>query len=40
MASFPGVSPSLFEGSATITGIADGRPVTGQAYVEQQGHWK
>lgn len=40
MASFPGVTPSEFEGSATVTGIAAGRPVTGQAYVEQLGHWK
>jgi predicted secreted hydrolase len=40
MASFPGVTPSLFEGAATVTGVAGGRPITGQAYVEQLGHWK
>jgi len=39
MASFPGVTPSLFEGAATVTGMAGGRPVSGQAYVEQLGHW-
>jgi len=39
MASFPGVTPSEFEGAATVTGTAAGRPITGQAYVEQLGHW-
>jgi predicted secreted hydrolase len=33
-------SPGINEAASTVTGIYQGRPVVGQAYVEQLGIWK
>ncbi|MEU9330808.1 lipocalin family protein [Streptomyces canus] len=33
-------SPGINEATASIRGTYEGRPVTGDAYVEQFGHWK
>lgn len=40
LASYPGITPSIFEGAATVAGTWQGRAVSGAAYVEQLGHWK
>jgi hypothetical protein len=33
-------SGGVFEGASRVTGRYRGRPVTGQAYVEQLGNWR
>ncbi|MFD1933446.1 MULTISPECIES: lipocalin family protein [Nonomuraea] len=30
----------LYEGAATVTGRYRGKPITGQAFVEQNGNWR
>jgi len=34
------VAGGIFEGDSTVTGLDNGRPVTGQAYAEQIGNWQ
>ena len=38
--SIPPVSPGINEAASTVTGTYQGKPTTGQAYVEQLGIWK
>jgi hypothetical protein len=33
-------TPGIDEAASTVTGLDQGRPVTGQAYVEQFGVWR
>lgn len=40
LANYPGVTPSMFEGAASVNGRWQGENVSGAAYVEQLGHWQ
>jgi hypothetical protein len=33
-------TPGIDEAASTVTGVDQGQPVTGQAYVEQFGIWR
>jgi hypothetical protein len=35
-----GTLESIYEGASSVTGRYRGKPVTGQAYVEQFGDWR
>jgi hypothetical protein len=35
-----GIFEGIFEGASSVTGRYRGKPVTGQAYVEQLGNWR